>query len=119
MTDAITRKAPAMHDDSTQTVAAMSEMEAGVHQWRRAHPDAIFTKIEQVLDDRWRAVRAGLFVALAGEDEATPWCPDCGGRLVRRGTDTRTLWTQGDRPVALTRSYATCPARGTGRFPPR
>lgn len=117
MTDAITPKAPAMHDDSTRTLAAMSEMEAEVRQWRRAHPDASFTEIEQVLDDRWRAVRAGLLVALAGEDAATPRCPDCGGQLVRRGTHTRTLWTQGDRPVALTRSYATCPACGTGLSP--
>jgi hypothetical protein len=38
--------------------------------------------------------------------------------LVRRGTRTRRLRTDGDQPLHLNRPYATCPVCGRGLFPP-
>lgn len=109
-----------MPDDASGNDPAMLTIDAALRRWRTAHPEATFTEIEQAVDAQWRAVRAGLLADLAGTGDAPdPHCPDCGVRLVRRGTQTRTLWTQGEEPVALTRSYATCPACGGGLFPPR
>ncbi len=111
-------KAPAMSDDPAQDDSTMTAMDSALRRWSAAHPDATFTEIEQAVDAQLRAVRAGLLANLAGADDPDLPCPDCGARLIRRGTHTRTLWTQGDVPVALTRSYATCPVCGTGLFPP-
>lgn len=109
-----------MPDDPTRHDPALTAIDRDLRRWRAAHPDATFTEIEQAVDAQLRDVRAGLLAGLAGEaDDAASRCPDCGTRLIRRGTHTRTLWTQGDVPVVLTRSYATCPACGTGLFPPR
>jgi hypothetical protein len=49
---------------------------------------------------------------------ARPLCPSCQHPLRARGSQTRHLQTTGGRDLALTRSYATCPACGTGLFPP-
>jgi len=109
-----------MPDEPSPTDPAMLAIAADLRRWRAAHPAATFTEIEAAVDTRMRAVRADLLAELAGEDAAVAGrCPDCGAPLVRRGAHTRTLWTQGERPVAVTRSYATCPACGAGLFPPR
>lgn len=49
--------------------------------------------------------------------EAVGQCPHCGGALVSRDTHSRTLVTQGDLPVRLTRPNQTCPTCGTGLSP--
>lgn len=108
-----------MPDEPSQNDPALTAIDIDLRRWRAAHPDATFTEIEQAVDAQLRDVRAGLLAELAREaDDAEFRCPDCGNRLIRRGAQTRTLWTQGEAPVALTRSYATCPACGTGLFPP-
>lgn len=107
-----------MPDDGTRPPAAMSALDTELHAWRETHPDATLTEIEQAVDARLRAVRAALLAEVIGADEAEPRCPDCGGRLVRRGRRSRTLVTQGDETVELLRTYATCPVCGTGLFPP-
>jgi hypothetical protein len=110
----------AMTEDSTRWQRAATAMETEVRAWRRAHPEATLTDIEQALDVHLDAARAALVAEMAvdvpDEDER---CPDCGGALLRRGTRRRTLRTRGDTPVALTRSYRWCPACEAGRFPPR
>jgi predicted RNA-binding Zn-ribbon protein involved in translation (DUF1610 family) len=109
-----------MPDERSPADPAKLAIDADLRRWRAAHPAATFTEIEQAVDARMRAVRADLLAELAGaEGDAAPRCPACGHGLVQRGTHTRTLWTQGEAPVALTRSYATCPACGAGLFPPR
>lgn len=108
-----------MPDDVLRPEPALMGIKAEVRRWRADHPEATFTEIEQAVDAQLRAVRAGLLAAIVGtDDDPDAACPDCGNRLIRRGTHTRTLWTQGDVPVALTRSYATCPACKAGLFPP-
>jgi len=109
-----------MADDPSRFQAAWAVAEADLRRWRRAHPDATLTEIEQALDARLDAARAGLLAEVAGDvaDEEER-CPGCGERLVRRGTRTRTLRARGDAPLELTRAYLTCPACGAGLSPPR
>jgi hypothetical protein len=87
--------------------------------WQAAHPRATLTQIEQELDRQFASARAGVLAELANStrDELGP-CPDCGGRLVRRGEQERTLQTTGDAALVLQRPYATCSRCGRGLFPP-
>ena len=110
-----------MPEESTRWQHAVTEAEREVRAWRRAHPAATLTEIEVALDARLREARAGLLADLAGDAvaDAEERCPDCGDRLARRGSRTRTLRTQGEASLPLTRSYLTCSACGAGLFPPR
>lgn len=107
----------------------IEEVVTGMREWRTAHPQATFAEIEAALDERLARLRARLLEeaalasrartvgdAAAGGDRLH--CPDCGHPLHRRGEATRTLTVHGDQPVVLRRHYATCPACGTGLFPP-
>lgn len=100
------------------------EVMTGLRDWRAAHPRATFAEIEAAVDERLNGMRARVLedLALASAAEATAAapgaCPECGQALQRRGMQTRTLTVQGDQPVRLRRSYAVCPACGTGLFPP-
>lgn len=109
-----------MANDPSRFRAALAVAEVELRAWRRAHPDATLTEIEQELDARLHAARAGLLAEVAGDipDEAER-CPECGERLARRGARTRTLRTSGDAPLELARPYLSCPACGAGVFPPR
>lgn len=107
-----------MPDDASRWQIAMTVIEGEVRTWRRAHPDATLTEIEQTLDTRLDPVRAALLAEVAGDapDDAAR-CPDCGERLRPRGTRTRTLRTAGDATRALTRPYLTCPVCRSGLSP--
>jgi hypothetical protein len=109
-----------MSDAALRPTLADTALAAEVRAWRRAHPEATLTEIEQVLDARLHAARAALLAEVAADAPEEPArCPDCGGRLARRGARTRTLRTTGDAPLELSRSYLSCPACGAGLFPPR
>jgi len=103
----------------------------GLADWRVAHPRATLQsvlEIERTLDERLALPRARMLedLALASRQadvqalpvEERPVCPACGGRVEARGTKTRRLTTTYERAITLTRSYAVCPACGTGLFPP-
>jgi len=100
----------------------------GLADWRAAHPRATLQEIEQTLDERLALLRARMRedLALASRQadvqalpvEERPVCPACGGRVEARGAKTRRLTTTYERQITLTRSYAVCPACGTGLFPP-
>lgn len=109
-----------MPDDPLHQQLADTVMAADLRTWRRAHPEATLTEIEQALDARLDVARAALLAEVAADvpDDA-PRCPGCGGRLVRRGTRTRTLRTRGDAPVPLSRPAWSCSACGVGLSPPR
>jgi ribosomal protein S27AE len=106
------------------------ELTAGLAQgfraWREAHPTADLGAVEAALDERWWAVRARLLedaiqASPAADLRASPErpaCPRCGTPMRAEGRQPRRLLTHGNRPLHLTRSYARCPACGTGLFPP-
>jgi predicted RNA-binding Zn-ribbon protein involved in translation (DUF1610 family) len=101
----------------------------GVKEWRVQHPHATFQEIEAALDERWAKARARLLQDLAlasaaakvaaGPAGERPRCPQCGQPMEARGDETRTLTTNYNQPITLTRSYASCPACQAGLFPPR
>ncbi len=95
-------------------------MEADLHVLRQAHPDATWVEIEAELDRRLDVLRAAVLGEVVTDTPARSIpCPAYGGRLTGRGRRTRTVLTDGGVDVPLTRTYATCPACGTGLFPPR
>ena len=109
-----------MPDDPIHRQLAETALAAERRRWRRAHPDATLTEIEAALDARLAPARAELLAEVAADiPEEEERCPECGERLVRRGDRTRTLRTQGDAPLAVTRAYLRCPACGAGGSPPR
>lgn len=106
---------------SQETLHAMSE-------WRRQHPRATWSEIEHSLDAQLARLRAQMLQDLAlsspsGDlptmpESERPVCATCGARLEAQGQQTRTLVTEHDQTIKLSRSYATCPACGAGLFPP-
>ncbi len=100
----------------------------GLADWRAAHPRATLQEIERTLDERLAVLRARMLedLALASRQadvqalpvEERPVCLACGDRVEARGAKTRRLTTTYERQITLTRSYAVCPACGTGLFPP-
>jgi ribosomal protein L34E len=116
----------------------IDEVMTGMKEWRLQHPRATLKEIEQALDEKLARVRARMLedIALAsraariGEgDQASdkadergserPRCPKCGGALESRGEQARTLVTNHNQEIRLTRSYGYCPACAAGLFPPR
>ena len=105
------------------------EVMIGMKEWRLQHPRATFREIEAALDERWAKMRARMLQDLAlssaaakvSEEEQAerPRCPKCDGPLEARGEQSRTLTTNYNQPVKLTRSYTYCPACEAGLFPPR
>lgn len=106
-------------------LAEATERFAVLEEWRQAHPRATWEEIEAAVEAQLGPLRAQLLGDTALASDATeltqdrPPCPGCGARLVRAGRQRRTLRGEGDRPIELERSYARCPACGTGLFPPR
>lgn len=107
----------------------VDEVMTGMKEWRFQHPRATFQEIEAALDERLAKVRARMLqdIALAsaaakvGEEEQAerPKCPECGQPMEARGEESRTLTTNYNQPIKLTRSYTHCPACDAGLFPPR
>lgn len=98
----------------------LEQLGAVMRDWRQQHPQATLMEIEAELDRQMRRIRAEVLAetATARHDDDVGMCPTCGVALVRRGKRTRTLRTEGDEPLSLFRTYATCPACGSGLFPP-
>jgi hypothetical protein len=100
-----------------------------MQEWRRQHPRATFQEIESALDAQLAKLRAEMLrdLALTSPNadltqtpaDERPTCPQCGAPLEAHGPHTRTLQTEHDQAIELTRSYATCPHCGAGLFPPR
>jgi hypothetical protein len=97
----------------------------GIAAWRQAHPAATWEELEAAVDAELAALRATVLqdTALASDAvdlrTARPPCPRCGTPLQAAGMRTRRLRTDHDQPIDLARTYARCPACGTGLFPPR
>lgn len=104
------------------------EVMSGMKEWRQQHPRATFKQIEAALDERLARMRARMLqdLALASaaremgpvEGGERPCCPQCGQPLEAHGPELRTLITNYNQPVCLSRSYAQCPVCQTRLFPP-
>lgn len=102
----------------------LSEMQ----QWRTAHPRATLAEIEAETEAGIVRLRARMVEETAHASAARDWraqppaerprCPGCGQPLQARGEDTRHLTLPGEQQLPLRRQYGTCPACGTGLFPP-
>jgi hypothetical protein len=118
-----------MRDDfDAQWQRLADDVMSGLKDWRMRHPKATLREIEQALDARLAQMRARLMaditLASAAADITTaqaqdrPRCPTCGGPLQARGQHQRTLTTQHDQSVPLSRTYTYCPTCQVGLFPP-
>lgn len=109
-----------MPDNVTPPLIIPQVLNDEVRHWRAVHPHATMTEIEQFVDARLHAMRATWRAELAREaDDREARCPTCGGPLQPRGDRSRTLRTQGNASIPLTRHYGVCPVCGIGLFPPR
>lgn len=96
---------------------------AALDTWRQEHPTATWAEIEAAIDAQLGPLRAQMVgetaMASAAADLSEPRvCPQCGQRLHAAGRRKRRLRSEQDEPIALERTYARCPACGTGLFPP-
>jgi len=103
--------------------AAVSQaVEQEVAGWRRAHPRATLTEIEQEVETATRRLTRWLVEELAGEEtalEERPSCPRCRTPMERRGRKARlVLVAHQHQPVRLERPCFVCPACGAGLSPP-
>ncbi len=109
--------------------AASQAVALEVAEWRRAHPKATLTEIEdavfeamqklqgQMLGEVVHASAAADLVAQPANERAC--CPTCGGQLRPRGRQRRTVRPARQRAALdLERSYAVCTTCGAGLFPP-
>lgn len=117
-------------DDGAARWRVLSEeVLTGMQDWRAAHPRATFAEIEAEVETQLSRLRVRLLedAALASRaadltaatEAERPACPQCGQGLQARGRRTRQITVRGNRAVHLERTYAVCPACGTGLFPPR
>ena len=97
--------------------------------WRREHPRATLTEIEQATRQRLGPVEARMIADAAMTSPAAhlaatprserPHCPRCGGALHSRGERRRVLQTELGESLSMERSYAVCEQCGLELFPPR
>jgi hypothetical protein len=97
--------------------------------WRRAHPSATLTEIEDAVFEAMQqlqvralgdVVQASAAADLAAQPtDGRPRCPMCGGQLEARGRQRRTVRPARQRTALdIDRSYAVCATCGAGLFPP-
>lgn len=97
--------------------------------WRKAHPRATLSEIEDAVLEVTERLQARLLQDLAEASAAADpggvaasgreRCPECDGVVEPRGYGERTVQVQRQRrPLRLRRGYVECSACGVGRFPP-
>jgi hypothetical protein len=97
---------------------------AALDALRQAHPTATWAEIETAIDTQLGPLRAEMLGDTAMASDAAdlhgerPVCPTCEERLAAAGPRRRRLRGEQDVPIAVERTYARCPACGTGLFPP-
>jgi uncharacterized protein (UPF0212 family) len=106
-------------------LADAAERFATLAAWRQTHPTATWAEIEAAIDAQLGPLRAELLRDTAMASDATdlggrrPACPTCGAPLHAAGPRRRRLRSEQDEVIEVERTYARCPACGTGLFPPR
>ena len=109
--------------------AASQSVARELAEWRRTHPKATLTEIEDAVFEAMQklqvkalgdVVQASAAADVAAQPRAErPRCPTCCGQLEPRGRQRRTVRPARQR-AALTvdRTYAVCAMCGAGLFPP-
>jgi uncharacterized protein with PIN domain len=109
--------------------AASQAVAQELAEWRRAHPKATLTEIEDAVFEAMQklqaqalgeVVQASAAANVAAQPTAErPRCPTCGGQLEPRGRQRRRVRPARQRTALdLERSYAVCATCGAGLFPP-
>jgi len=104
---------------SQQWANLFAKASRNTEQWRGEHKKATLTEIENTVDKELARVRAPMIQDLAMASQITdltkmrpeerPRCAICGEPLVANGQQERTLMTDYEQPVKLTRSKGYCP----------
>ena len=99
-----------------------------VSQWRGEHPQASFSNIENVVDEKLAKVRAKMIEELVLESKMTnikelaaaerPQCVGCGQPIAANGKQKRELITKYEQVVELERSKGYCRGCQVSYFPP-
>lgn len=89
-----------------------------IKEWRRAHPEATLTEIEEAVDGRVSEMRRQMVEDLAQEGrtadlsrltkEERPRCPRCGQPAAANGKGKRKLKTYYGQSIELERHQAYC-----------
>ena len=94
------------------------KINAAIAEWRREHPEATLTEIEEVVDSQLATVRTQMVEDLAQggrtadlkrlAQEERPQCPHCGQGVAANGKGRRKLKTSYGRMIELERDQAYC-----------
>ena len=100
-----------------------------VSRWRKKHPKATFSEIENSVDEELAKIRADMIQDLIQESELQdfktlpqekrPKCPVCGNMLASNGQQSRDLITSHEQVVEVKRSKGYCKTCRVSYFPPR
>ena len=99
-----------------------------VNQWRKKHPKATFSEIENSVDEEIAKIRADMIQDLIKESELQdfkrlsqekrPKCPVCGQTLASNGRQSRELVTSHEQVIEVERSKGYCKRCRVSYFPP-
>ena len=108
--------------------ASFREASDEVSQWRKKHPKATFSEIENSVDGGLAKIRADMIQDLIKEselqdfktlpEEQRPKCPVCGKTLASNGRQSRELVTTHEQVVEVERSKGYCKTCRASFFPP-
>lgn len=109
--------------------ASFREASDEVSQWRKKHPKATFSEIENSVDGGLAKIRADMIQDLIKEselqdfktlpEEQRPKCPVCGKTLASNGRQSRELVTSHEQVIEVERSKGYCKTCRVSYFPPR
>jgi uncharacterized protein with PIN domain len=100
-----------------------AELEQGMGEWRKRHPQATLREMEAELDKQVAVLRVRLLermieTSAAGAGAEGLRCAECGEQMAGAGQHERRLQTLGEQEIKLAREYMSCPRCGNGFFPP-
>lgn len=94
------------------------KVNAAIDEWRKEHPEATLTEIEEAVDSQLAGVRTQMVEDLAQRGrtariremaaEERPECPRCGRRAAANGRGMRKLKTFHGEVIELERDQAYC-----------
>lgn len=90
-------------------------------QWRREHPRATLTEIEEAVEAELAQLRQDLVAEMVQEtveDQNVPDCPQCGQGMVKNGRRQRKLKGKEGETIHLDRQQWRCLTCGATLFPP-